>query len=78
MNITEIIAKYSSVDQPQGPKLDIFGFDNYILSIGVFKEERQFGRLNLVLDQVFGTFRMKHFPEIYNTLTFAVDPKYKD
>lgn len=78
MNITEIIAKYSSVDQPQGPKLDIFGFDNYILSIGVFKEERQFDRVNLVLDQVFGTFQMKHFPEIFNTLTFAVDPKYKD
>lgn len=48
MNITEIIAKYSSVDQPQGPKLDIFGFDNYILSIGVFKEERQFGRVKFL------------------------------
>lgn len=52
MNITEIIAKYSAVDQDpkqdlgrrhrlQGRnlKLDIFGFDNYILSIGVFKED---------------------------------------
>jgi hypothetical protein len=93
MNITEIIAKYSAVDQSQDPKqdlgrrqrlqgrnlkLDIFGFDNYIFSIGVFKEERQFGRVNLVLDHVLAPVGRKPFPEIYNTLTFAVDPKYKD
>jgi len=81
MNITEIIAKYSIVDQDQGRGMSfpILEFDNYIFSIGVFQEQQQLGSSKLKLNQIFAPLENpKLSNNIRNTLIFAIDPRFKD
>jgi len=81
MNITEIIAKYSIVDQDQGRGMSfpILEFDNYIFSIGVFQEHQQLGSSKLKLNQIFAPLENpKLSNNIRNTLIFAIDPRFKD